>query len=115
MTQEELKVFILSRITLNKEFWEPRIEAFFKENTVVTREKTDAFFKEWLGIVRKDSSVFLEEYLKTRNIASEVFLSDVETRIFDNARRKKGLIPLEEVALAKEEVDTAFDELGFNE
>ena len=113
MKQEELKAFILSKITINKVFWEPKIEAFFKENSTVTRELIDSFFNEWIGTVREESSAFLQEYIKRRSIAIEEYLSDVEMKLFDKARRKKGLIPLEEVVLARDEVETALDEIGF--
>ena len=115
MTLKELKAFILSRITLNKDFWEPKIEAFFKDNPTVTREFIDAFFNECIGTVRKEGAVFLEEYIKKRNLSLDEYLSDVETELYDNARRKKGLIPLEEVVLAREEVETALDEIGYFE
>ena len=118
MTQEELKAYILSSITRNKDFWEPKIEAFFKENPDVTRETMDAFFGAWVDTMRRESDVFRTNYYKNKfgdnyleDIPLEVLLSDNETRLFDFSRRQQGLIPLEEVSLAWEEVATAFDKL----
>lgn len=113
MTQEELKSYTLSKITLNKKFWEPKIETLFKENPIVTRESISGFFNEWLEFQRKENNAFLEEYTKTRNITPEEFIYEVETKIYANALRKNGLIPLEDVTLARDEVEMALDQIGF--
>ena len=122
MNQEELKDFILSKITLNKEFWSPKIEAFFKENPNITRKSMYAFFEESIGIMRRETRVLQDAFFKKefgenylRDTAIEVLTSDLEARLFDNYRRKNGLIPIEEVALAREEVDIALYEAGVNE
>ena len=112
MTQEELKESILSSITLNKVFWKPKIEVFFKVTPNVTRETMDAFFEENLKNLRKEAEIFHKKYFEKR---SNDLRSDYEYERYDDARRKEGLIPLEEVASAQEEVEMAFDEKELTE
>lgn len=112
MTQEELKDFILSRIKLNEVFWKPKIEDFFKVTPNVTRETMDAFFEESLQNLRKEAEIFDKKYFEKR---SNHLRSDYEYERYDDARRKEGLIPLEEAASARYEVEMAFDEIELTE
>ena len=112
MTQEELKDFILSRIKLNGVFWKPKIEDCFKVTPNVTRETMDAFFEENLKNLRKEAEIFHKKYFEKR---SNDLRSDYEYERYDDARRKEGLIPLEEAASARYEVEMAFDEIELTE
>lgn len=112
MTQKELKDFILSRITLNKVFWKPKIEDFFKETPNVTREMMDAFFEDHLNKLRENAEIFHKDYFEKR---SNDLRSDYEYKRYDDARRKEGLIPLEEAASARNEVEMALDEIELTE
>ena len=89
MSQKELKDFILSRITLNKKYWEPKIEKFFNENPEVTRDSFDGFFGKWSHLNRSHRGMWGQMY-----------------------KRGAGeLLPQEKINLAQEEVFMALDEL----
>ncbi len=90
MTQEELKDLIFSRITLNKEYWKPKIDAFFKENPIVTRESFDGFFEKWRKINNSNSS---------------------SPWVIINKRSQGIIISREDFADTVYQVDLAFDEL----
>lgn len=55
MNQNELKDFILSRITIDQAYWRPRIEGLFEKDTAVTREKCAQFFEQWFENKRNHS------------------------------------------------------------
>ena len=54
MNQNELKEFILSRITQKPDFWRPKIDELFEKNAEVTREQCEKFFEEWIENKRND-------------------------------------------------------------
>ena len=89
MTHEELKEFILSRMT-DKETWAPKIETFFKEHTDVTRESFEEFFEKCRNDNRRSGG-------------------SIWSQMIDRARGT--VIRLEDIAHAAYEVDSAFDEL----
>ena len=90
MTHKELKDFILSRITLYKEYWKPKIESLFNENTDITRESFEDFFEKCSNDnCRSSGSIW----------------SDIEDRSSGDKMRK------EDIAFAANEVEQAFDEL----
>jgi len=94
MTQEELKDFILSRITLNKEYWKPRLEKLFQENPNVTREVVADFFEKSIEDIRNEPG-------------------SVWTLIYKRGAGE--LIRIEEAAHAAYEVELAFDEMELSE
>ena len=91
MNQEKTKEVILSRITINKEYWRLRIEELFEKEPEVTREKWEQFFKEWAE--------------KKRNNQRRSWIHDLRDVSIGRTVR------MEDAADVANEIQLAFDEL----
>lgn len=74
MTHEELRDFILSRISLNQSYWTPRIDTLFEKNSVITRDTFKRFFAEESNNMR-DGSIWA--HMMRRSVGEEVSLEDI--------------------------------------
>ena len=94
MTREELKEFFLSRISKDKDYWQPRIDSFFQETPDITRESFHNFFWKYIEENRKRPGTIWGQMMS---------IAYGET------------LRSEDIADVAQEVDIAFDELELME